>query len=222
MKRMVLRSVPHQIPYAQLASSTKMKFVICVVLVFAAAKAVPNPTYVQYGAVPVGFQSQYHAQNELGQYAFGHQDPNQVRSETKDAFGIVRGSYSYANPDGSIVTNNYVADENGFRSSLAPSNGPLLPLVGKAPKLPISHVPIAVAAAPVPVATAPVHVVAPTASVKVEQPTVVQFAGGHVAPVATAPLGINPYGYAYAPYPYSSYHYAPHVSPYGPVVVRSW
>lgn len=50
---------------------------------------------------------------------------------------------SYSNPDGSVVTNNYIADANGFRSSLAPSNGPLLPLVGKAPKVPISHAPIA-------------------------------------------------------------------------------
>ena len=46
--------------------------------------------------------------------------------------------FSYTNPDGSIVTNNYVADENGFRSSLAPSNGPLLPLTGKVPKAPVA------------------------------------------------------------------------------------
>ena len=56
---------------------------------------------------------------------------------------ILTTKCSYANPDGSIVTNNYIADENGFRSSLAPSNGPLLPLVGKAPKVRISHAPIA-------------------------------------------------------------------------------
>lgn len=50
---------------------------------------------------------------------------------------------SYANADGSIVVNNYIADENGFRSSLAPSNGPLLPVVGKLPKAPVAHAPIA-------------------------------------------------------------------------------
>lgn len=93
---------------------------------------------------------------------------------------------SYSNPDGSVVTNNYIADANGFRSSLAPSNGPLLPLVGKAPKVPISHAPItskhnslffvkfllkpsifiAVAAAPIPVA--PIHVAPFTPLVKGE------------------------------------------------------
>lgn len=41
------------------------------------------------------------------------------------------------------MTNNYIADQNGFRSSLAPSNGPLLPLVGKAPKVSVSHAPVA-------------------------------------------------------------------------------
>lgn len=77
------------------------------------------------------------------------------------------------------MTNNYIADQNGFRSSLAPSNGPLLPLVGKAPKVAVtsvSHAPVAsksnsqmlciynsnniivitVAAAPVQVAAVPV------------------------------------------------------------------
>ncbi|EFX65770.1 hypothetical protein DAPPUDRAFT_332865 [Daphnia pulex] len=195
-----------------------MQFLICIVLAIAAVQAVPSPTYVQYGAVPVATQGKYHAQDELGQYSFGYHEPNQVRSETKDAFGIVRGSYSYSNPDGSVVTNNYIADANGFRSSLAPSNGPLLPLVGKAPKVPISHAPIAIAAAPIPVA--PIHVAPSTPLVKVEKPTVVKYAGGHVAPVAPAPF--SPYSYAYSPYPYPSYHYAPYPSPYGSVVVRSW
>ena len=40
---------------------------------------------------------------------------------------------SYKEPSGKIITNNYIADENGFRSSLASSNGPLLPVVGKLP-----------------------------------------------------------------------------------------
>jgi hypothetical protein len=65
------------------------------------------------------------------------------KSNQQWKFLLKRLNFSYANADGSIVTNNYIADENGFRSSLAPSNGPLLPLVGKAPKIPISHAPIA-------------------------------------------------------------------------------
>lgn len=55
-------------------------------------------------ALPVlSTQGKYHAQDELGQYSFGHHEPNQVRSETKDAFGIVRGSYRY-HPDPTSTT----------------------------------------------------------------------------------------------------------------------
>ena len=174
-------------------------------------------------ALPVlSTQGKYHAQDELGQYAFGHHEPNQVRSETKDAFGIVRGSYSYANADGSIVTNNYIADENGFRSSLAPSNGPVLPLVGKAPKVPI----VAAAAPAVPVVEparvalaapavqyvaqptlaapavpAPIQYVSPPAS------TVLKYSGAHVAPAVPA----YSYGYGYGVPAYTHYPYGARV-----------
>lgn len=59
---------------------------------FAATQALPSP-YIRYGTIPVATQSTYHAQDELGRYSFGYHEPNQVRSETKDAFGVVRGSY---------------------------------------------------------------------------------------------------------------------------------
>ena len=71
-----------------------------------AANAAPN-YLVRYGA-PVGAvvgstQSQFHAQDELGQYSFGHQEPNQARSETKDAFGVVRGSYRYSKASSDLL-----------------------------------------------------------------------------------------------------------------------
>merc|ERR1711971_868455 len=37
--------------------------------------------------------SQFHAQDEFGQFSFGYQNINSARSETKDAFGVTRGSY---------------------------------------------------------------------------------------------------------------------------------
>lgn len=90
------------------------------------------------------------------------------------------------------MTNNYIADENGFRSSLAPSNGPPAPLVGKLPKVPLA----AVAPAPaVQIASPAIHVAAPAPAVavaapipaqpaiyKVEKPAVVKYSGAHVAP----------------------------------------
>ena len=93
------------------------------------------PAYVPYAT-----QSKYHAQDELGQYAFGHREVTQGRQETRDLAGVVRGSYSYIGADGKLVTNHYVADENGFRSSLAPSNGPLLPVSGKIHGVPVAQV----------------------------------------------------------------------------------
>ena len=91
---------------------------------------------------------QYHTQDELGRYSFGYYEPQQIRKEKKDESDVVTGyyrcvfliscyfnfhwslfylCYSYVNEDGSIFTNYYIADDNGFRSSVAPSNGPLGP-----------------------------------------------------------------------------------------------
>ncbi|XP_071537549.1 cuticle protein 7-like [Panulirus ornatus] len=61
--------------------------------------------------------SQYGAQNEFGQYAFGYNAGFNARAETRDAFGNVRGSYNYLDADGKVQTQHYVADALGFRVS---------------------------------------------------------------------------------------------------------
>ncbi|CAG0922153.1 unnamed protein product [Notodromas monacha] len=66
-------------------------------------------------------RSQYHSQDNFGQYSYGYAEPNGAKKETRHADGTVVGSYSHPLPDGSFLTNNYVADEYGFRSSLAPT-----------------------------------------------------------------------------------------------------
>ncbi|XP_068221061.1 uncharacterized protein [Palaemon carinicauda] len=60
-------------------------------------------------------KSQYHSQDELGQYAFGYNAGTSTRDESRDAYGNVRGSYSYVDPYGKLQTQHYVADGNGFR-----------------------------------------------------------------------------------------------------------
>ena len=75
-------------------------------------------------AAPVT-QSQYHAQDELGQYNFGYADPNSARVETKTADGVVRGSYNYVDTNGQIQTVQYIADALGFR--VAATNLPVAP-----------------------------------------------------------------------------------------------
>nr|XP_053647798.1 uncharacterized protein LOC128699209 [Cherax quadricarinatus] len=78
-----------------------------------------SPAPLTYNVAPFApvapVQSQYHAQDELGQYSFGYSGGPSSRAETRDAFGIVRGSYNYVDSDGKIQTQSYVADANGFR-----------------------------------------------------------------------------------------------------------
>merc|ERR1739844_262771 len=95
--------------------------------------------------------SQFHAQDEFGQFSFGYQNINSARSETKDAFGVTRGSYQYVDANNVVQTVHYTADDiNGFRVAatnvpVAPAAAPLGLPVG--PEVPVS----APLVAPVPV-----------------------------------------------------------------------
>merc|ERR1712026_43385 len=119
-------------------------------------QAYAQPTPVVQAAAPVvpvavaaPEPSQYHAQDDFGQYSFGYSDGNSVKQEVKTADGVIRGAYSYVDSDGIVQTVNYIADGLGFR-------------VG-ATNLPVHHVdaePVAAAAAPVAVDT-PEAVAAP-------------------------------------------------------------
>lgn len=79
-------------------------------------------------AVSFATSSQYHAQDELGQYTYGYVGPWSAKSETKSADGITRGGYSYIDANGILQTVNYIADAvNGFR--VAATNLPKAQLV---------------------------------------------------------------------------------------------
>merc|ERR1711997_73570 len=86
--------------------------------------------------------SQFHAQDELGQFSFGYQNINSARSETKDAFGVTRGSYQYVDANNVVQTVHYTADDiNGFR--VAATNVPVAPAavplgLPVAPEVPVS------------------------------------------------------------------------------------
>merc|ERR1712001_635607 len=70
--------------------------------------------------------SQFHAQDEFGQFSFGYQNINSARSESKDAFGVTRGSYQYVDANNVVQTVHYTADDiNGFR--VAATNVPVAP-----------------------------------------------------------------------------------------------
>merc|ERR1711863_163216 len=85
--------------------------------------------------------SQFHAQDEFGQFSFGYENINSAKTETKDAFGVTRGSYQYIDTNGIVQTVNYIADDvNGFR--VAGTNIPTAPAALPA-SLPVGPAPVA-------------------------------------------------------------------------------
>merc|ERR1711902_419739 len=161
------------------------------------------PVVAAVAPTPEG--SQYHAQDDYGQYSFGYADGNSVKQEIKTADGVVRGAYSYIDADGIVQTVNYISDALGFR--------------GGATNLPVHHVdePVAAAAAPVPApAAAPVAIAAapvavPTAPVVQAAPTPVTYTQSVMTPAVN---------YAYLPYA-TNYAYETPVAASAPVAVQA-
>merc|ERR1711994_583908 len=118
--------------------------------------------------------SQFHAQDEFGQYNYGYSNPTSAKQEYKTADGIIQGTYSYVDANGIVQTTNYIANGQGFRVAAtnlpqAPVAAPIEPTV--AAEVPDAVVPqvkttdaidlrgediAVVAAAETPVAAAPV------------------------------------------------------------------
>merc|ERR1712117_458304 len=83
--------------------------------------------------------SQFQAQDEFGNLAYGYQNINSAKQEQGNAYGGVTGSYTYADEAG-VHTVNYVADDFGFR--VASDNLPVAPVYNAA--LPVAPVHAAV------------------------------------------------------------------------------
>merc|ERR1711887_1329 len=85
---------------------------------YAAAPVAAAP--VAYAAAPVAapiagpVSSQFQAQDEFGNLAYGYQNINSAKQEQGNTYGGVTGSYTYADEAG-VHTVNYVADDSGFR-----------------------------------------------------------------------------------------------------------
>jgi len=81
---------------------------------YAAAPIAAAP--VAYAAAPIAPQtsSQFQAQDEAGNIAYGYQNINSAKQERGNTYGGVEGSYSYVDEAG-VHTVNYVADDFGFR-----------------------------------------------------------------------------------------------------------
>merc|ERR1712025_84826 len=79
---------------------------------YAAAPVAVAAAPAAYAAAPVA--SQFQAQDEFGNLAYGYQNINSAKQEQGNTYGGVTGSYTYADEAG-VHTVNYVADDFGFR-----------------------------------------------------------------------------------------------------------
>merc|ERR1711944_93846 len=88
-------------------------------------------------AAPVAgpVSSQFQAQDEFGNLAYGYQNINSAKQEQGNTYGGVTGSYTYPDEAG-VHTVNYVADDFGFR--VAGDNLPVAPVYNAA--LPVAPV----------------------------------------------------------------------------------
>jgi len=82
------------------------------------AEAVPAPVIAKaapiVAPIAASHSSQYQAQDEAGNIAYGYQNINSAKQETGNVYGGVTGSYSYSDEAG-VHTVNYIADHLGFR-----------------------------------------------------------------------------------------------------------
>merc|ERR1712033_31305 len=117
-----------------------------------AAPAIAAPAYaapvVAAAPVAASTSSQFQAQDEFGNLAYGYQNVNSAKQERGNTYGGVEGSYTYVDEAG-VHTVNYVADDLGFR--VVGDNLPVAPVHNAvAPVAPVytGVAPAAVVAAP--------------------------------------------------------------------------
>merc|ERR1719290_319143 len=100
------------------------RFVVLAACVCASSAQFWAPAHGVIAAAPVARAfapapvqtSQFHAQDEFGQYTFGYSGGPSARTESRDAYGVVTGSFQEVDANGIIQTVNYRADPiNGFQ-----------------------------------------------------------------------------------------------------------
>ncbi|XP_063871249.1 cuticle protein 7-like [Scylla paramamosain] len=101
----VVQAVPHPVQYQAPAVAVAPAPVV----VAAAPEPLnaPEPPMPSVGVPFVG--GQFHAQDELKQYSFGHFGGPNTRVETRDALGRTKGSFAYVNPKGDVDVRKYAA-----------------------------------------------------------------------------------------------------------------
>lgn len=107
-----------------------------------------------------GARTQYHSQDELGQYSFGYSGGPSSKVESRIG-GVTQGGFSYVDAHGLVQSRNYVSDAHGFRVA-----GTDIPVDSNTPLAvaPVAYsAPVAHAVAPVAYSAPVAHAVSPLA-----------------------------------------------------------
>merc|ERR1711970_1273704 len=107
--------------------SHSLELIMNGLVVLAACICASSAQIIARAALPGHQSHQFHAQDEFGQFSFGHAGGPSARTESRNAYGVTHGSYQYVDAYGIIQTVNYVSDAAGFR--VAGSNLPTGPVV---------------------------------------------------------------------------------------------
>ncbi|XP_015372426.1 PREDICTED: cuticle protein 19.8-like [Diuraphis noxia] len=93
-------------------NSSLLFFAAAVVTVVSGSAVYPLPVHHAPAT------TQYHSQDELGQYAYGYSGGPSSKHEQRTADGVTSGGYSYVDANGIVQSLAYVSDPvNGFRVS---------------------------------------------------------------------------------------------------------
>lgn len=137
-----------------------MKVLVVVSCLVALARATPGylgattyaaglgiaPFAAPLAAIPGSISTQYHAQDELGQYSYGYSGGPSAKQEVRAVDGSVAGAYSYVDAHGLVQSAQYASDPiNGFRVAATNDPSPAASLALHAPKV-VAAVPAAIAA----------------------------------------------------------------------------
>merc|ERR1712198_358385 len=74
------------------------------------------------GAYNPAPSTQFHAQDEFGQFSFGHAGGPLARTEARNAYGVTTGSYQYVDANGLLQTVNYLLTQSTDSELPAPTS----------------------------------------------------------------------------------------------------
>merc|ERR1712055_900691 len=95
--------------------SHSLELIMNGLVVLAACVCASSAQLIARAVLPTHQAHQFHAQDEFGQFSFGHAGGPSARTESRDAYGVTTGSYQYLDAFGLIQTVNYISDAAGFR-----------------------------------------------------------------------------------------------------------